>query len=218
MSRNTVITTITSAAASRDLVALADVKMELDIEGRALDPLLKKYISRASQSAENFCNRAFVVETLTDEFWPERDPAPRVVDVGLEPLQLSRYPITNVGSVTANGIALVEDADFAVDFDKGQLTRLSVNGLQRPWVALPTVVSYSAGFAIIPDDLQDAVTRLVKAAWFARKRDPMLRQSNAVGIYEEAFFFGSGPGAVGNMPPDVAGILNNYRVPVTAAA
>jgi hypothetical protein len=43
----------------------------------------------------------------------------------------------------------------------------------------------------------------------------MLRQLNVPNVLEQSWWFASGPGAAtGDMPPDVAAILERYRVPV----
>jgi hypothetical protein len=85
---------------------------------------------------------------------------------------------------------------------------------------LPTVAQYSAGYQITdPEfaDVFDAVTRMVKARYFAQMRDPALRSENVAGAYEAQYWFASGPGAaVGNLTPDVEALLENYRVPTMA--
>ena len=111
---------------------------------------------------------------------------------------------------------LAEGKQFIADRELGQLSRTHQDGLIVRWSSIPVRVRYPAGFAEIPDDLQDAVIRMVKARWFGRDRDPLVRSQTAVGIYEAQYFFGAGPGSEGQFPPDVTAMLDNYRVPVIA--
>jgi hypothetical protein len=129
-------------------------------------------------------------------------------------------PLPGFVSVIENQIPLTEGVDFLVDTDVGQLTRLDVNGWPKRWPPLPIVVFYPAGYSMTdPDmsDAQDAVTRMVKGRYFAQTRDPALRQENIEGVFSATYWFGAGPGAspgVGNLPPDIQGILEKYRSPV----
>ena len=119
--------------------------------------------------------------------------------------------------VVEDGIALIEGIDFRVDFALGQLTRLvtwpdGTTVYPRSWRALPIAATYGAGFKVIPADVGDAVLRMVKARWFARTRDPLLRSENIPGVREAQWWVATGDQA-GNLTPDVVEILNSYRVP-----
>ena len=113
---------------------------------------------------------------------------------------------------------LAEGVDFVVDLARGQIARLDTNTVYaRNWPDVPLLVQYVAGFNPVPDDIQDACIRLVKSRWFARQRDPMIRQENIAGVSETAYWFGAGPdNKASNIPPDVEGILSNYRQPVVS--
>lgn len=326
-----------------DLVALADVKLELNITAGTDDAWLAKVITRASRAIARYTNRTFPVQTYQDQFWALRDPFPWQLPSGFFPLQLSAWPIAsppslagtppplapglsavsggalaaatyyvratyvtpagetaasiesrlavaanNLLQVAAPGadlqslatgwnvyigtksfgeilqnatpisvntaftlpasglltagnaappyilvvennplapVPLAEGIDFESDYDSGPqphsvgwLTRLfPLDASPRRWSALPILVVYQAGYAAnaIPDDLQDACIRLVKADWFARLRDPRLRSENVEGVYSTQYWFATGPGG-GAFPPDVAEMLDFYRVPVIA--
>ena len=123
---------------------------------------------------------------------PPRDyfPVPVVIG-GVMPLQLSRWPVTESPTVTESGIALVEDADFIVKYDVGQLLRLDVNGWPKCWPALPTVVQYPAGYK--PD--RPRFCRFCRrrdphgeVRFFAQMRDPALRSENITGAYEATYW------------------------------
>jgi hypothetical protein len=86
-----------------DLVDLPTVKDEFSIPAGVSDGFLQRAITQVSTEAGLFCNRVFPVETLLDQIWLQRDAYPQVVTGGLNPLQLSRWPITSVASLA--GIA-----------------------------------------------------------------------------------------------------------------
>ena len=212
-----IIVTVTTAATNYDLATLAEIRDELDITNGAQDARLQRYLTSASAAISQYCNRVFPAETMTEQFWAQRDRWPRLVKGGFPSLQLSRWPIQSVTSVTENGTALVEDTDFTVDAANGQLVRLDINLYPRPWPIFPIVVVYVGGFDTIPADVADAAVRMVKARYFSRDRDPMLRSENIEGVYSAQYWIAMGSQA-GNMPPDIADILDNYRVPIAHGA
>jgi len=223
-----IVTTVVTAATAAfqgqqpyDLVDLATAKAELNITDTSKDALLLRWITEASAAAANFCNRVFPVESLKDQIFPPRDYFPATVIGGVMPLQLSRWPINGSPTVAENGVSLVEDSDFMVKYDIGQLLRLDVNGWPKRWPALSTVVQYQAGYGLTDPtlaDLVDGVIRYLKGRYFAQMRDPGLRSENIVGAYEAQYWFASGPGAaVGNLPPDIQALWEKYRTPVLGA-
>lgn len=216
-----VVTTVTAPASSYDLVDLATVKDDLMITDTSSDAFLQRVITRVSNEAKLFCNRVFQVEALTDQIFPARDTVNLSVLYGerMQPLQVTRWPMLVGPTVTedeTNGdTVLVEGTDYLVKYEVGQLIRLDVHGRPKQWRSLPVTVAYQAGYATIPPDVQDAAIRLVNIGWYSRTRDRMLRQENVPNVLEQSWWFASGPGsATGDMPPDVAAILERYRVPV----
>lgn len=210
-----VVTTVTAAAANYLLTDLATVKAELGISGSANDAALRRYLKSSSAAAAQYCNRVFQAEAVTDAFYPEQDPYPFQVPGGVSALQLTRWPMVSVTTVTENGVALAQDSDFRIDAARGQLLRLDGNGALRGWPARPIVAAYTGGYQAIPDDIVDAVMRMVRARWFARDRDPYLMTEDITGVYSARWWIATGDQA-GNMPPDVVDILDNYRMPVMA--
>lgn len=209
-----IITTVVTAATSGDLATLADVKAELGITDGGQDVLIKRYISAASMAVEQFCNRRFAVETVTDEVWPDQEFYSFQVAGSLRNVQLSRWPVVSVGAVTENGETLTEaDGDFRIDKASGTAIRIDGNGYPKDWLAWPLRFTYSGGYSEIPLDVADATIRLVKARYVARGRDPFLKSESIPGVRDATWWVATGSDA-GNMPPDVADILENYRQPV----
>lgn len=210
-----VITTVVTATNSYDLTTLAVVKDELSITSGSNDASLKRYISAASAAAAQYCNRVFQAETVKDEFWPDRDPFQFQLPNRQSVIQLSRWPVVSVTSVTENGNVLVDGVGYRVDAENGALVRLGCDGYPTKWCAWPIAVQYVGGFASIPGDVADAVIRMVTKRYAAKGRDSTLKAENIPGVIDRQFWIATGEDAA-NMTPDVADVLDNYRVPVLA--
>lgn len=209
------ISSITTAASSQDLVAWGTARDEIGITGSANIVVLRRYVSAASIAIANECDRVFVVESVLDEIWPQRDCIPYLIPGGIAPVQLSRWPIVSVTEVIENDITLVDGTDFRADLAKGQVHRLDANGYPCRWRALASSFQFDGGFATIPADIQDVTVRMVRNRWNAKDRDPSLISENIPGVRDARWWIATGNEA-GNMPPDVVDILDNYRVPVLA--
>ena len=206
------ITSVVTAALSFDLVDLDVVKAELAITDTSQDDFLARAISQISRSIANYCNRVLVKEKVTDTIYSR---------LGRDQLMLTRFPVIDVTSATvADGTggqtALTENTDFVVDKDRGWLIRLGSTGVPTSWYTSPSTVTYEAGYETIPDDLQQAATRMISARYHGRGRDPTLRSRSQPGIGDETYWVGAIPGMTGPFPDDVLAILDNYRVPVAS--
>lgn len=76
-----------------DLIALADIKLELNITDGSNDAWLEKVITRASRAISSHCSRVFQPQTYQEDFWAEREAYPFQLPPGFFPLQLSNWPI-----------------------------------------------------------------------------------------------------------------------------
>lgn len=223
----TFISAIVTPATNYNLIELGTLKTLLGVTTTASDPYFTLLIPQASAAAQRYCNNAFVVETIKDQFWPGSDGWPWTVKSRTAPLQLSRWPTIAISSVTETigGVVttLTQDVDFIVDFENGQLTRLDTYSSSAPsaprpcfWRENPVVAIYSAGYATVPADVADAVALIVKGKFYAQSRDPTIRSQNAEGIYSAQYVMGTGPGGQDDMPADASAKLARYRVPVVA--
>jgi hypothetical protein len=149
------VTTVLSSAASYALTDLETVKDELSIndDDTSGDTWLTRAIAQVSKAIMNDTNRVFAPEYVQDAFDVRR--ARYQVPNGRRELQLSRWPVLAVASVTQildtsdTPQALVQGTDFRVDFIDGALSRLDANtGAVTAWEALPVTVKYSAGFGL----------------------------------------------------------------------
>jgi len=293
------VTTVLAAAATYDLTDITTARNELGINGTdaQYDVWLKRAITQVSRAIATDTNRVFAPETVQDAFGIQQDPYPYQKPGGAAVLQLSRWPVLAVSSVTqttAPGTtqALIEGADFRVDAATGRLLRLnSFTGAVTTWEPLSVTVIYSGGYGAavseshtvggspyqvtvadaasfscdqsvayangtalarvaaspshgqysvaagvytfnaadsgqtlsfayatlgIPDDLVEVALRLITARFKAKDRDPALIQQDTPGVGTQRWWFGGAPGQKGPFPPDIAGFLDNYRMPVIA--
>jgi len=208
------ILTVEAAATSYDLTTLEVIKDELRITTGASDDWLKRQIRNASKACANYCNRVFQSESVSETLYIERDAFPYQVPGNVIALQLARYPIVSVSSVTVNSDALDPATDFKINSEVGQVYRLNSDAMPMIWEAWPIVVEYVGGYAEVPADVEEATIRLVKKAWYARGRDPLVKVDEVAGVGRQEYWVSTG--SEGNMTPDIADLLDNYRAPVTA--
>lgn len=222
-----IVSTVVTPASNYDLTTLANIKDDLAIPSTdaSSDATLARFITEQSALVAQYCNRVFPIETVQDVIYPDRDPYPYQVTGMLSELQLSRWPIISVTSVTdtvAVGVAnaLTEGTDFIVDPTDGWLTKIDPNtGYPTNWSPDQYTVQYTAGCfeagsGTPPPDLEMAVLRLVTARFKARGRDPFLRSQGEPGVGQEQYWIGALPGQTGPFPPDIAAVLEKYRVPL----
>lgn len=205
-------------ASSYNLISLSTIKALLGIDDTSQDIYLTLVIAQASASVANYCNRSLVVEEVVETIWPTHDSSCGIVRGGLAPLQLTNWPIASITSVietiTGTATTLVVNTDFMTDAKKGQLIRLNSDGYPCRWKPNKITVSYSSGFATVPSDVIDATSRLIKAAYFARQRDPSIKSEMVPGVLSQTFNMQTLGSGDGNLPLDVQALLDNYRTPV----
>jgi hypothetical protein len=221
MLRANVITRVTAPAASTALTTLETVKSVLGISGTADDAYLTLAISQASAVISTYCNRVFALETVEEAIRPAMDTYPWNVPGGLSPVQLCRWPVTAISSVTEDGIMLIPGTDCEVDRAQGQVWRLDLNGNLIAWRTVRIAAVYSGGYVLppsasrtLPVDLELAAIDLVKAQYMARTRDPLLKGEAVPGVYSAQYDLSSNAGS--GLPDSIVGLIDNYRVPVAA--
>lgn len=150
-----VVTTILSAAASADLTDLATAKDELSITDASSDAWLTRALAQVSAAIGVYCKRGFAPECVQDAFDIQQDPYPYQTPGGFPSLELTRWPLLGLVSVTqtiALGTpqTLVQDTDFRLDPTNGRLLRLNpFTGVVTLWEALPVSAVYTAGYGAL---------------------------------------------------------------------
>jgi hypothetical protein len=170
------------------------VKAELGITDAAQDALLTTLIEQASGAITRFCNRPFSVQSATQTF--------RILpNECVTTLFLDRLPVTAITSVTADTLP-VDAAGYDLDPETGAVMRLAGNCVTR-WRASKVVIAYAAGVADVPPEVARCCIDLVKAAFYARDRDPMLRSDMTQDVGQQSWTVLAGA-SLGGLPKDIA--------------
>jgi len=140
------------------LIALDDVKESLGISDASKDNILTRYINYATDLIEKYCNnRRFKETTYTDE---------EVNGSGTHYLNLKHFPVTSITKLeyrtssdySASDFDQVDTSDYILESsDSGMIyfPRGFVRGTRN------YRVTYIAGYATIPHDLEEACGQLV---------------------------------------------------------
>lgn len=205
-----------SAAILGDVPAETPILFGADVQS---DLFLTRAITLSSTAIQNYCGRKFAAETIQDEFiftedhnqWQEIRDLPR--------LQLSKGPLISITSVVINedgtDVTLEEGVNFIIDQDKAQLIRIHEStGRPSRWRGWNTTVIYTAGYATLPADIDDACSRMTKKAFWARGRDPSIMEQSQGMVGSTKYWVTSSPD--GNLPPEICDILDKYRSIVIA--
>lgn len=209
--------TVATPARSKDLTTRAQIKLELGSTVDGNDALIDSFITQASRAAAKYCHREFAFEEVVETF----RPYPFVDSASLtnlpEYIYLRRFPVvsfsvdqSNVPLFTVDGDPVVEGTDFECDRENGRLVWLN-NDMPLRWHFRKIVCRYSGGYTFpgtLEHDIERAVIEIVKDMWFARKRDPMLRQMNVPGAADLQYWIGAAGGD--SWPPKVVDLLAPY--------
>ena len=145
-----------AAGVTTALTSLARVKEFLNISGSTDDDRINTLIAAVSAEIQGAIGRKIIQATVTDE---------RVDSIGDHVIGVNEYPIISVSSLSEDGTALTEDTGFemkAQDLARGQIVRLS-GGDPTAWASGRRIVTvtYSHGYATVPEDIKQAATELV---------------------------------------------------------
>lgn len=220
-----VITDVVTPAASSLLTTLARVKDDWQISGTSDDAFLTRVIARCSAEIANYCNREFGYRVLRDTVFPARDSYMYQLPGGLDVLQLSAWPVVSVTSIVEDGTTLDAATQYLLRGDVGQVLRLGSFSTPGTWPAVKIVATFATGYQLpgdgattgvepLPLAIEDATSRLTWARYAARRRDPFLRQETTEGVGSNTYWIPAGDS--GALSPDIADLIDNYRVPVAA--
>jgi hypothetical protein len=212
------ILTVTTPAVSFALTRVDTVKAELGITGSAEDSQIDAFIWQASSAITGYLGRVLAYETVSEQFRLPAVVACRgyLADPnGPEPLILDRYPVSDIASVVVDGTTL-SGSEYEVDPASGRLWRLSADCMV-PWRGRKITIRYTGGYQSLPDlpdAIEDACIRIVKAKWFAAKRDPLIRAENIDGVLQTQYWVPSK--GEGVFPAGVTELLDPFLNPFIA--
>ena len=180
--------------ANGDLTTLDAVKGWLKISGSADDAVIVRLISQCSAAVANYTNRSLLSQSYTEKYDGNSSSV----------LMLRQSPITAVSCLTLNGVDIAPSPDGILQdgytFDATRL--LLIN--RRFWRGQQNVaITYTAGYATVPGDVEEAVIEFVsdrlRLASRLGEKTKSLPQGGSVS-YEMQF-----------MSARVKGSLSNYR-------
>lgn len=126
-------------------------------------------------------------------------------------LALSRRFIGDVASIIVDGSA-ISATDYEIDPGSGILTRIDSAGAVICWERSKVVVTYDAGFAVVPEPLKLAAIRVIQEQLSASGRDPLLRGETVEGIGRFDYWVnGASASTSGPISGAVSAMLDPYR-------
>ncbi len=194
------------------LCAVPDVQGYLGNTDAALVPILTTLVANASAFIERYCGRIFELGTYTET----RNGN------GSEVMFLRQGPIVSVQSVMVDGVAIPAAPDaisYGYVFDERQVY---LRGYARVSPSAPgtmigsvgsfrrgiqnVVIAYTAGYATIPLDLNQACVELVADKYAKRKR--IDEKSQTTGQQMTASY------DMSDISARVKTVINAYRLPM----
>jgi len=165
-------------AASGDLTTLNAVKEALEITTGSDDTYLTNLIKRVSQFIEHYCDREFTAQDIEEIF----------DGTGTKTYLTQQYPINSITALSRRTSSLkVDDWDAITStyfFDKAKRGEIVyVNGFSNN--TLGYKLEYNAGYATIPDDLEQAAIDLI--AYYYNNRKSKNTDSESIGDYSVTY-------------------------------
>lgn len=135
------------------LTTLANVKqyLQIDPSDTDADDLLERMIDAASATIEKYCQRHFLQANYTES----KD------GTGQRRITVRNIPMTAVASVTVNGIAIPARPSATGQGYTFDQYGVKLTGYEFTDGYDNVVISYTAGFAAVPDDVDMACCELV---------------------------------------------------------
>ena len=175
-----------------DLTTLADLKSWLTITSTTDDAMLARLITAASKYIQSWLNRTIASATYNET----RDGN------GGTRLFLGNYPVTAVASLSIDGITIPASPGPGQPGYVFNQYAISVRGYTFTDDYNNVVISYTAGFASVPQELAQACIDLIALRYRERDRIGLVSK----GLAGETTTF-----SIKDMPSSVMTILNNYK-------
>jgi uncharacterized phiE125 gp8 family phage protein len=178
--------------AAYDLTGLDNVKAYLGLATSNDDVLLARLITAISGYAQQWMGRAILSSTYNEV----RNGS------GSRLMAFANYPVTAVSSLKVDTNVIQPAADVVSPGYRFDGRLLYVNGGCFNKGIANVEVSYTAGYATVPAELEQAVIELVAMRY--RERDRIGHQSKSLGGETVSFI-------VKDFPDSVRTILTNYK-------
>jgi hypothetical protein len=196
--------TISSPNTDRSLLTLAELRAAAGVSDGRKDATLVplgNYISAMITKACKVAKAGAIpptlrLETVTETFRLKSSQSTLV---------LARRPVVAFTSVMISS-SESDVSDYEYDAAAGILYNVSGDA-HIVWPVGPVVIEYSAGWAIVPDDLKYAAMKFVQGELSSTSRDPTLKRLKIEGVSEREWWVPDNPNSDSVVPPDVMDIL-----------
>jgi hypothetical protein len=178
---------------SNNLTTLANVKSWIGINAATDDALIERLIGGISQYIQSWLNRQFASQVYSEI----RDGN------GGRTMMFADYPVTSVSSVKINGKEIPPTNDFVSPGYRFSSMAITLNGYVFEKGVQNIELVYTAGYEVIPQDIEQATIELVALRY--KERDRIGQQSKNMANGETVTYM------VKDFPPDVATLLKNYK-------
>lgn len=143
-----------------DLTTLDDFKAYAKVNATTDDALLRSMITAYSAAARSFMNR----DITTASYSITRDGR------GTQMLLLPQFPITAVSSVIVDGMPISAQTAFGLPGYRFTDTAIILDGFRFTRGFGNVQVSFTAGYAVVPADIAEAVNEWVALRYKERDR------------------------------------------------
>jgi len=157
--------TFTVSESTNTFISLAEAREYLNLNDTADDTELLIYLETACNLAELVADRTFARRTQVDTISSD----------GCEStLHLTKRPVLSVTTVTERGTTLTANTGYAYDPNYGHVYRMAGTYERGVWAAgtRSNVVTYVAGYAIIPPAVRQATLSILRHLWDTQRTRP----------------------------------------------
>lgn len=177
----------------QNLTTVANVKEWIGITSSTDDQLIQRLVGGISQTIQSWLNRQLKSQSYTET----RDGN------GNNSMMFADYPVTEVTSVKVNGKPILPCPDFSSPGYRFNGTSITLIGYIFNQGVQNIELSYKAGFATVPLDIEQAVIELVALRY--KERDRIGQQSKNMANGETVTYM------IKDFPDDVLSLLKNYK-------
>lgn len=209
--------TVQAAAADRGLLTIEQLRAAVGATNNSSDTTLNALGARVSAAIMKACRvvsdgvhpptlrKETIVETFRrPSFWANGSWPFADSEKMRHALILARAPAVSVASIMADATAL-DVSQFELRAADGIVVRLS-GDQPTAWLNWKIVVTYDAGYDVVPDDLALIASQFVQILWWQDGRDPNKKVDAVDGIGRGEWFANPHTGDL--VPPALLGALD----------
>ena len=179
--------------AANDLTTVANVKAWLSLPQAADDALIARLITSVSTLMQSWLG----CKIISASYAVIKD------GTGGTSLFLRNTPVTAVASLSINGVAVPASTGPGVLGYRFAETQVIVDGYRFTRGNANIAITYTAGYAVVPPDLEQAAIEIVALRY--RERDRIGHTSKTLAGETVAFF-------IGDMPASAKTTLQQYKL------